>query len=351
MASRNSFWTDKTVCVTGGSGFLGYHIVQQLLAAGARVRVFSLAPPAGHPLWERSEIIKIFDDIRDSEAIRRGTAGCDVIFHTAGIVATWGPGLAQMHSVHVEGTRAVLEAAPRAARIVHTSTIRTIGASRDGTPLTEDSPFDLHDFGEEYVQTKHAAEQLALAAAGQGRDLVVTNPGFLVGPEDYGRSDLGGFCARFWKGRMPMAPSGGINLADVRDVAAGHLLAAEHGRLGRRYILGGENRSFRAFMLDLAHAAGMRPRALPRLPNWGLAALAAGSELCAWLTHKEPCPSFQHVRLSWFFWYVSSDRAAQELDYSTRPLETSLRDTYRWHCTRAEPRLRGLNRWWMRPAA
>jgi dihydroflavonol-4-reductase len=180
---------------------------------------------------------------------------------------------------------------------------------------------------------------------------VVANPGYLIGPEDHGGSDMGRFCVRFWKGRIPLAPPGGMNLVDVRDVAKGHLLAAQRGQSGRRYILGGEDRSTADFLADLARAANLRPRALPRVPLWTMTAVAALSELRGWLLHKEPYPSFQHVRLNRFFWYARSDRAAQELGYRSRPLETCLRDTYRWHRDRDALRLRGINRWWMRPAA
>jgi dihydroflavonol-4-reductase len=93
--------------------------------------------------------------------------------------------------------------------------------------------------------------------------VVVTNPGHLIGPDDFEPSVIGRFCIRFWKGRIPLASGGGLNVVDVRDVARGHLLAAEHGRAGHRYILGGENRTFRSFLAKLAAVAGMRPRALP----------------------------------------------------------------------------------------
>ena len=109
---------------------------------------------------------------------------------------------------------------------------------------------------------------------------------------------MGRFCLRFWKGRILMAPPGGVNLVDVRDVAAGHLLAAERGRSGRRYIMGGENVSFHALMRTMASVAGMRPRALPRMPHWVEWLIAGGAELRTTFRRREPHPSFQHVRLN-----------------------------------------------------
>jgi dihydroflavonol-4-reductase len=272
-----------------------------------------------------------------------------VIFHTAGVVAVWGTELARLPSVNVVGTQNVLDAAGRVARVVHTSSVMTIGATRRPEPLTEEDAFDLNALKVDYVHVKRASEHIALEAAARGQDVVVTNPGYLVGPEDYHRSVMGRFCKRFWKGRIPVAPPGGFNLSDVRDVARGHLLAAEHGQAGRRYILGGENRTFPEFMALLAEVASLSPRGLPRIPCWTLSALAALSEVRSKLTEKEPYPSFQHVRLNRFYWFYRSDRAALELGYRTRPLIETLADTYQWHTAQDVLTVEGLNRWWMRP--
>jgi dihydroflavonol-4-reductase len=350
MEPNPSFWAGQRVCVTGGSGFLGYHLVRQLLGLGARVTVLALPPRQGHPLL-KEKVIRVFGDIRNAEVVRRATADCEVILHTAGVVATWGPALEHMHAIHVAGTRQVLECAPARALVVHTSSIVAVGASSARQPLHEASAFNLEQCKVDYVQAKRAAEQVALAAAARGRHVVVTNPGYLIGPEDHEPSVMGRFCVRFWKGRLPLAPSGGFNLVDVRDVARGHLLAAEHGRPGRRYILGGENRTVRSFMAKLAQVAALRPRSLPKVPWWALHVLAGLSEGRAWFTHKEPYPSFQHVRLNRYHWFCRSDRACRELGYRTCPLTLTLSDTYRWYVAQGELSLRGFNRWWMRPAA
>jgi dihydroflavonol-4-reductase len=181
--------------------------------------------------------------------------------------------------------------------------------------------------------------------------VVVVNPAYLVGPEDHERSVMGRTCVRFWKGRLPLAPPGGFNLVDVRDVAAGHLLAAEHGRAGRRYLLGGEDHSFVSFLRLLADAAGLRPRWLPRLGTWGLAVLAVLAEGRARVFGKEAYPSFGHVRLNRHDWFCTSDRARVELGYEARPLRQTLADAYEWFRRQDGLALRGVQRWWMRPAA
>jgi dihydroflavonol-4-reductase len=348
MAGRQGFWTGRRVCVTGGTGFLGYHLSRQLLAEGARVRVVALPPPTRPPQLPPG-VETAYGDVLDAVFVRRALAGSDVVFHTAGLVAVWGPALKRLYPVHVEGTRNVLAGAPASARVVHTSSVVAVGASRNREALSEDSPFNLPGLRVDYVHAKRAAEAVALGAAARGQWVTVTNPGYLIGPEDYERSVMGRFCRRFWQGRMLVAPPGGFNLADVRDVARGHLLAAERGAPGRRYILGGENRTLRSFLRRLAGAAGMRPRALPRLPLWALRALAVLAEGRARLTGKEPYPSRQHARLNAWHWFVRSDRARSELGYQPRPLARTLEETYRWYVARHQLTLRGLNAWWMRP--
>lgn len=349
MLPDRSFWNGRRVCVTGGTGFLGWQIVRQLRDLDADVRILALQPDASHCIHKRP-IETFWGDVRDPGLVRRATAGCSVIVHTAGLVGAWGKILERMRSVHVDGTAAVLAMSPADARIVHTSSITTIGASRSGEVLNEDAMPRPRLINLDYVRAKHAAEQMAFDAALKGRDVVITNPGYLVGPEDYERSIMGRFCVRFWKGRIPMAPPGGLSLVDVRDVATGHLLAAEKGTSGRRYILGGENHRFPSFLYLLASVARCRPRALPRIPWMLLAGVAGLAELRAQITGREPYPSLAHVRLNRRCWFGDSSRAANELGYTFRPLFDSIRDTYAWFQKMDHIQPRGLSRWWLRPA-
>lgn len=333
MRPDRGYWSGRRVCVTGGTGFLGWQIVRQLLDRGAAVNVLALRPDDDHPVRTDRRVAAFYGDVRDEALVRRAAAGCSVIFHTAGVVSCWRRMSGRMWSVNVDGTAAVLAAAP-GARLVHTSSITTLGPPR--TRIA-------------YVESKRAAEELALRAAAGRRDVVVTNPAYLVGPEDYERSAMGRFCVRFWKGRVPVAPPGGFNLVDVRDAAAGHLLAAERGAAGGRYLLGGEDHSFPSFMRLLALAGRCRPRAVVRLPWVALALMAGLAEFRALFTGKEPYPSFDHARLNRHAWFGSSARAEEELGYRARPVIESLYDAYDWHSARAAIRPRGLSRWWVRP--
>jgi dihydroflavonol-4-reductase len=350
MQASPSFWAARPVCVTGGSGFLGFHLVHQLVALGARVRAFGLRPAEGHPLWTMPGVEVCVGDVRDRAAVRRAVVDAAVVFHAAGFVAVAGPAEARMMEVHREGTANVIESAGPEARVVHTSSVVAVGASRCGELLDEDSRFDVGSLAVPYVRAKREAERIALEAAAR-RDVVVVNPGYLVGPDDHERSVMGRFFQRAWKGRMPLAAPGGLNLADVRDVATGHLLAAERGRWGRRYILGGENLSNVEILRRLGAVAGHRPRALPRLPACLVTAAAHLSEGLARRSGREPFPSLGQARMCRYYWYYRSDRAREELGYLPRPLDESLRAALSWHKAEQNLTPRGINAWWLRAAA
>ena len=326
------FWLNKRVCVTGGTGFLGWHIVSQLLALSAKVRVFGLPPRSTRLASLLSSCDCMVGDVCDSDAVRKAIHGCDVVIHTAGPVAVWGPMLSRMREIHEVGTRNVLDALPANARLVHTSSVVAVGASRGEESLHEDSPFPLGNLHVDYVHAKRNAETIALAGAQAGRDVVIVNPAYLVGPEDYERSVMGRFCERFWKQRLPLLPPGGLNFVDVRDVATGHLLAAERGQAGRRYILAGSNRTIGEFACELAEVAALPRKWRPTLPAWCLSALALLLENWAKISKREPHPSCQYARLNWYNWFYESSCAREELGFDARPLIETLADSYRWHC-------------------
>jgi dihydroflavonol-4-reductase len=326
------FWAGKRVCITGGTGFLGWTLAQQLRPLAGHVRLFGLRPRAAELLAQMHEWDCVFGDVRDWEAVHEAVHDCDVVFHSAGTVAVSGPALRAMRSIHIDGTNNVLRALPAHARLVHTSSVTAVGARRGPVVFDESSPFHLQALKIDYVHAKKAAEDLALAAAAQGRDIVVVNPGFLIGPEDYDGSIMGRFCLRCFRGKVPLIPPGGMSLVDVRDVAQGHLLAAERGVAGRRYILGGENLTMVEFVRELTQLSGRAERWSMRMPTWLHYLLACGAELRGRVVKCEPFPSLQHVRLNRYHWYYSSARARAELGYETRRLSETLADMFHWNC-------------------
>jgi dihydroflavonol-4-reductase len=327
-----SYWAGKRVCITGGTGFLGWTLAQQLRPLAGHVRLFGLQPRAEELSARMHDWDCVFGDVRDLGSVHRAVHDCDVVFHTAGTVAMAGPALREMRSIHLDGTNNVLRALPAHARLVHASSVTAVGAMRGPVVFDETSTFQLQSLKIDYVQVKKAAEDLALVAAAQGRDVVVVNPGYLIGPEDYDGSIMGRFCLRCFRGKVPLIPPGGMSFVDVRDVARGHLLAAEHGVAGRRYILGGENLTMAEFVRALAQVSGRAERWSFCMPNWMQLLVACVSELLAWVRKREPFPSFQHMRLNRYHWYYSSARARAELGYETRTLSETLTDMFDWYC-------------------
>jgi len=344
----SGYWAGRPVRVLGGSGFLGRHLVRQLAEHGAAVRTLSLG---GTPL-DIPGVEERTGNATDPATVRAILDGGEVVFVTAGPVGVGGATARKM-GAHTAVIRTALDALPARARLVLTSSIVTLGATR-GAILKEDST-DGKDVGVEYVRAKRAAEDVALSAAAAGRDVVVVNPGYLFGPDDPGPSVMGDVCLHYWRGHVAFAPPGGINVVDVRDAAVGHHLAAEHGRTGRRYVLGGKNVGYRELFEALARAAGLRRRFLPELgpvlAPGVMRAAAAIAELQHRLTGREPFPSFELVRMNTRCWFASSARAAAELGYRPRPLADTLADAFAWHAARTRVHPRGLNRLWLRPAA
>jgi dihydroflavonol-4-reductase len=289
-------------------------------------------------------------DVCESRDVRSAVADCSVIFHTAGPVGVHrngNGGLEQMHHVHLEGTKQVLLQADPGCRVVHTSSIVAVGATQTlGQVVNEESPFNLDSLGVPYVQAKRTSELLALASS---RDVVVVNPSYLVGPEDYFGSVMGRFVLRFLRGRILCSTHGGLNFVDVRDVARGHLLAAQFGQSQRRYILAGENLTMQQWHHRIARIAGFSPRVHPCLPIWLLQQAAHIAEYLARDGSKEPHPSYGEVEMLKWFWHCSSERAERELGWQARPLEECLHDSIEWMRTYHRVRLRAVNRWLMRP--
>lgn len=323
------FWRDRPVAVTGATGFVGYHVARLLVSLGARVRALVRARSRTEHL-ERCAIEMVLAPLDCPEALVRALAGQDLVIHLAGAVhlrEDW-QGVWQ---TNVEGTRQILRAAreTQVRRFVYVSSIVTIGATREPRLLDETTPWNLGHLRVPYVLSKRCAEELALAAARQGQDVVVVNPGSVIGPEDYTRSEFGVLCRRFWCGRLPLVFRGGSNFVDVRDVAEGIILAAQQGRSGCRYILGGTNRTWLDLFRDLARLSSWP------IPRWY--APRSIAPIIAWLNtycdqrrDKRPYLSPAQAELvSWFF-FMSSQRAREELGYVPRPWVQTLRDTYQF---------------------
>jgi dihydroflavonol-4-reductase len=307
--------------VTGGTGFLGSHLVHLLAARGDRVRVLARpgAPAAGlHELGV--ELVE--GDIEANADVRRAAAACDLVFHVAGVVSHEPRDLPRLRAVNVEGTRRLLAAVEPGARVVHVSSVAAMG------PVT--SPERRADERQElpaglrlpYAATKREGELVALEAAAAGLDVVVANPGFLLGPGDVHRVSTWPVSA-YLAGKLRFVTAGGLSFVDARDVARGLLLLAEHGRAGERTILAAEsgNLSWQAFFDLVARVSGKRRRAV-MLP---VALATLGAALL-------PGPvSAGEVRAASHWWFCSAAKAERELGFSARPLAETVADTIADH--------------------
>ncbi|MGH7948350.1 MAG: hopanoid-associated sugar epimerase, partial [Candidatus Binataceae bacterium] len=265
-------------------------------------------------------------DLRDFEAINRAARGCEEIYHVAADYRLWVPEPREMFATNVDGTRNLLEAARLAgvSRVVHTSTVGALGIPHD-LPGTEDTPVAYDDMVGPYKQSKYLAERAAVEAARDGLPVVIVNPSTPVGQYDFKPTPTGRIVVDFLNHRMPAYLDTGLNLVDVRDVARGHLLAADRGRIGERYILGGEDLTLREFFERLGKLAGMRaPRV--RIPYAIAYGFALGAEAFArTVTHRAPRASLTEVRMARKRMWFDSSKARRELGYEAGSVDDALR--------------------------
>lgn len=318
------------VLVTGGTGFVGANLVRELLRGGRAVRV--LARPGGDRRALAGLDVEIAEgDLLDAASVRRAVRGADTVFHVAADYRLWAPDPEELHRANVGGTRAVLEAAAEhgARRVVYTSTVGALGIPKDGTPGTEDTPVSLRDMVGPYKTSKFLAEQVALGFAQRGLPVVIVNPSAPVGPWDVKPTPTGRMVVDFLAGRMFATLDTGLNLVHVRDVARGHVLAAERGRAGERYILGNANLSLVEIGLLLSEVTGIRPPRL-RIP-YAVAWLAAASmEAAARVTGGAPRVPLTAVRMARKRMYFSPAKAVRELGLPQTDVREALRDAAEW---------------------
>jgi dihydroflavonol-4-reductase len=316
------------VAVTGATGFIGHHLCVALVGNGADV----IAIVRGSSDTSRLKVLRVHCHVAPLDEpylLAEACRGCDLLFHLAGAV-DFSNDWYHCRKVNVAGTASVLRAAAQAGvrRVVHASSIVAVGATRRPVRLIESSPWGLGGKRVPYVTTKHEGEQIALTFR-EGPEVVVVNPGSVIGPDDYSGSEFGVMCKRFWQGRIPLVFGGGNCFVDVRDVVGGILAAADRGRPGERYILGGKNLSYTAFNSELARVAS-RAYFRFRLPTI-VARLGANiGDLLKRKKSKRPLLSPAQARLLGLFFYYDCSKAARELGYTTRPLRETLTDAYRF---------------------
>jgi dihydroflavonol-4-reductase len=319
-----------TALVTGATGFVGANIVRALLDAGEAVRVLVRRESSTRNI-DGLPVDIAYGDLREAASLREALDGCRTLYHAAAHYSLWTPQVDDVYAINVDGTVNLLQAALacRLERVVYTSSVATLAASPDGTPVDETHPLTLAKAVGHYKRGKILAEQQAMRLCEQGLPLVVVQPAAPVGPWDVKPTPTGKIVVDFLRGKLPAYLDTGLNVIDVRDVAQGHLLAARHGRIGERYILGHRNLSLRAILEQLAAVSGLRaPRF--RLP-YGVA-LAAGylSEGWATLMRRPPAVPLVGVRLARYPMYFTAQKAVRELGLPQSPIQEALRCAVQW---------------------
>jgi len=316
--------------VTGATGFVGSAVARALCGAGWQVRALTRAGSDWRNLRELPlELAR--GDLGDLRSLEEALVGCEALFHVAADYRLGVADARQLYRVNVEGTRNVLDAARRSgvARIVYTSSVATVGLPPDGTPGNEDTPVNLSDMIGHYKRSKFLAEELVRELIRAGAPVVIVNPSTPVGPGDLKPTPTGQMVLDAAAGRSPAYVDTGLNIVHVDDVAAGHLQAFERGRIGERYILGGENMTLREILTQITRLAGRGPPRL-RLPHAALLPIAYASEALARITGSATRVTVEAVRLARKHMYFSSAKAVRELGYSWRPPSVAFEDAIAW---------------------
>ena len=308
--------------LTGATGFIGSHLARALLERGDDLRV-AVRGDRKREMDLDAEQVKC--DVLDRRAVRRAMKGVDRVFHAAGVTSVRPEDAERMFEVNVKGTRTVLEEALRAGveRAVYTSSAAALGPAPPGGAADETQLFTAGHLGIPYVNSVHEAEVEAVRLAAMGLPLVCVNPAVAFGPGDVHVTSTR-LVRSFLLGRVPAYADGGVNVVDVRDVAAGHLLADEHGKVGERYILGGRNFTFDRLFADLGRLSGVAP---PLKVPRGIAAAAASVLRIGPGRTLSP----QEVRAASQFWTYRSSKATRELGWKARSHEETLEATVGWY--------------------
>jgi dihydroflavonol-4-reductase len=322
--------------VTGASGFIGANLVHELAARGHRVK--ALLRPGSDPRGlAGTEFERVEGDVSDAAALKAAMKGCDWCFHVAASYHLWLRDYAPMYEANVEGTRNVLQAAASAgcARIVYTSTVGCIGLPKaaDGrlVPSDETTPVSERQMSNHYKRSKWLAEQAALELARSGLPIVIVNPSAPVGPRDVKPTPTGQVIVDFLNRAMPAYLDTGLNWVHVRDVVIGHILAAEKGRIGERYILGHAegNWTMKEAFAVLEEITGVNAPEF-RIPYFVALAAAHVNEAISAITGKMPKAPLAGVRMAKYKMFFNPANAIRELGLPQTPPRQALADAVEW---------------------
>jgi len=316
--------------VTGATGFLGSAIVRELLKDGTEVMVL-LRKNSDTSNIDGLDVEKIYGDIQDRESVKSALKGCDTLYQTAALYAFWARDSKVFYDINVEGTKTILNAALEQGmkKVVYTSSAITMGSHGAETPANEESEFNLWKMGDHYSISKYLGEVEALKIANQGLPLVIVNPTGITGVRDIKPTPTGKVIVDFLNRKMRAYMDAGGNFVDVEDVARGHILAAQKGRIGERYILGNENMSVVDLFRLIEELTGVKPPSF-KIPYSVALVLGYMNQLITSITRKPPIVSAPMVRMGSKYTYCDSSKAINELGFTQTPIRTTIEKAINW---------------------
>ncbi len=321
-----------TSLVTGATGFVGAAVVRRLQERGETVRVF-VRPSSNRGNINNLPMEIAEGDLRDPHTLPPALEGCRSLYHVAADYRLWTPDPEVMYAANVDGTRNLIRSATAAgvARIVYTSSVAVLGRTADGSPADEETPVTIDDMIGHYKRSKFLAEEaVRKLVAEESAPVVIVNPSTPIGPRDIKPTPTGRVIVEAAAGRMPAYVDTGLNIVHVDDVAEGHLLAHDRGRIGERYVLGGKDMTLAEILGEIAGIVG-RPAPKIRLPHNLILPVAVLAEAWARLFKiGEPFVTIDGVRMAKKKMYFSSAKAQAELGFGHRPAQHALRDAVAW---------------------
>jgi dihydroflavonol-4-reductase len=319
-----------TTLVTGAAGFLGSHVTRQLVARGDEVRVLLRASSTNRAIADLS-LEYVTGDLRDPASLDRAMRGVKRVFHVAADYRLWARRSQEIYDSNVGGTKNLLDAAKRAGveQLIYTSTVATIAVDRPRLP-NEFTDAKLEEMIGHYKRSKWMAEQEALSAAKKGLPVIVAMPTTPVGPWDWKPTPTGKIVLDFLNGKLPGYVETGLNFVGVEECAAGHLLIAEKGKVGERYLLGGENLTLKAMLDILAKITGLRAPSL-KIPHGLALSVAYANTVLSRLVGREPGIPIEGVKIARHMIFVDSSRAQRELGFKAGSVTAALERAVRWY--------------------
>jgi dihydroflavonol-4-reductase len=316
--------------VTGATGFVGSHLVRSLLARSEEVRCLVRASSRSDNL-AGLDVEPVMGDLSDREALRHGMKGCSTVYHCAADYRLWCKNPTEMYTTNVQGTGNVMQVAfdEGVERVVYTSTVGCLGLTTNGNPADESTPVAVDDMIGHYKRSKFIAEREVESWFERGLAVVIVNPSTPVGEFDIKPTPTGKIIVDFLRGKMFGYVDTGMNLVDVRDVAEGHVLAAERGRPGQKYILGNRNMSLREIFDAIASLTNIRSPKL-RVPHWIAESYARLENAASTIVGREPEVPLESVKLARHKMWFDASKAVRELGMPLRPVEEALARAVTW---------------------